>query len=491
MLHMWVIALFVAVALRDSLHAPLLEGELTHRQAVAAVLGAMLALGAGTHLIVVLCTRRLRRTGSWRAVRIAEDAIGTARWLGVAAHAFGVLALGWLDAVRDATGDIVALDEIIAIAPPVLLFAWCWWALWPMERMLREAAMMRHLDTGATIYPVPPRGAYTLVNLRQQVLVWLAPLLIILAWSESADRILTMLAHRPSSPAFLRDADTRPLLSAGADLLGALVVFLALGPLAMRYVWDTIPMPPGALRDRLAAMCAHYRVRVSRILVWRTHGTMVNGAVLGLTPAFRYVLLTDALLDSLPDIQVEAVMAHEVAHVRHRHIIWLAVIIGIALAAFAAGAQLVLARMGLGITDELPEWAALLVALASFGLAMLAFGLVSRRFEWQADAFAALHMSDSLRAPDDPFAPGVVNDQGAGAMAGALRNVARLSFVPEDRRSWRHGSIALRVRRLRALVGTPATRIPIDRTARALKIGALLLGVGLAALFALQFLAGG
>jgi STE24 endopeptidase len=489
-LHLWVIALFVAVALRDSLHGPLLDAHLSHRAGAAITLGALALVGVLTHVIIWIATRRLRARGTWRPVLVAEGAAATARWLAVAIHGAGVLALGWLDAIRDLTGDIVALDEFIALAPPLLLFAWCWWALWPMERMLRDAAVVRHLDEGATVYPTPARAAYTIVNLRQHVLVWLAPLLIILAWSESADRLLSLLAHRSASFAFLRDDDARSLAQAGADLLGAILVFVALGPLAMRYVWDTVPMPPGPLRDRLDAMCRRHRVRVSRILVWRTHGTMVNGAVLGLTPAFRYVLLTDALLDSLPDTQVEAVMAHEVAHVRHRHIVWLGVVIVTALAAVAAIGEQALGALGLGVTDELPEHLALAVALVTFALAMGVFGFVSRRFEWQADAFAAAHMSESLTTPDAVLAAPTVTSAGADAMAAALRSVARLNHVPEHRRSWRHGSIRTRLDRLASTIGLTPGRLPADRAARRLKILALLVAAALASLFALQFLAG-
>ena len=43
-------------------------------------------------------------------------------------------------------------------------------------------------------------------------------------------------------------------------------------------------------------MLADNGVRMSRILVWRTGGVMLNGAVVGFVPAARYLLLTDAVI---------------------------------------------------------------------------------------------------------------------------------------------------------------------------------------------------
>src|SRR5690606_31987071 len=73
------------------------------------------------------------------------------------------------------------------------------------------------------------------------------------------------------------------------------------------------------------------RVRFREVLLWRTFGGMVNAAVMGMLAPLRYILLSDALLEHLPAEQVEAVMAHEVAHIRKRHLVWLLVLSGSAM----------------------------------------------------------------------------------------------------------------------------------------------------------------
>lgn len=488
MLHLWVIALFAGLVLRDSLKEPLLDGWLSDPMVAAVTVGAMLLIGGATHVIVSVCGRRLVKHGTARDLYIAESALGAARWAAVAVHLFAILVLGWLDVLRRALGDIVAVDEIVAVLPALLVFAWGWWAVWPIERALRNVAIVRQLDLGGVIYPIPGRSQFVILNLRHHVLVWLTPLVLILAWTESTRWLTSVLAERGAIAA-LRDDDARALVDFGLELTGVVLVFLVLGPLAMRFVWDTVRMPPGPLRDRLLDLCRRHNVRVAEVLVWRTHGTMINGAVLGLTPAFRYVLLTDALLDSLPDEQVEAVMAHEVAHVRHRHIIWLAVVLLVTIAAVAGVAELLARSMGIVLDDaDIPAWLALSVTGASFGVAMLVFGIVSRRFEWQADAFAAAHMSESLRMLGTPEStPAGVTPDGAGAMQAALRSVADLNHMPLDRPSWRHGSIGVRLERLARLVGTPEPRFPINRTARVIKIGTLAFVCLLVGIAAVQF----
>ena len=59
-----------------------------------------------------------------------------------------------------------------------------------------------------------------------------------------------------------------------------------------------------------------------------------------------------------------------------------------------------------------------------------------------------------------------------GAMAGALGAVASINGIPRRKRSWRHGSIATRQARIRALLGVPIAATPIDRTVRHIKAAA-------------------
>ena len=51
---------------------------------------------------------------------------------------------------------------------------------------------------------------------------------------------------------------------------------------------------------------------------------MVNACVTGILPGFRYVLLSDALIESLTPLEIAAVFGHEIGHVAHRHFLYFA-----------------------------------------------------------------------------------------------------------------------------------------------------------------------
>ncbi|MBL8990714.1 MAG: M48 family metalloprotease [Phycisphaerae bacterium] len=215
------------------------------------------------------------------------------------------------------------------------------------------------------------------------------------------------------------------------------------------------------------------------MLIWRTASTMLNGAVIGLAPATRIVLLTDALLERLPLRQVEGVMAHELGHVRRRHMIWLGVAMLGSIGITAALGELALRWAGLlSVRPGEPPPPTDLLALGLSAVCLLVgvvfFGFVSRRFEWQADAFAVQALSRT--APDGDPAPGPSDREGVAtaeavdSAAAMLAAVARINHIRPEQFSWRHGSIATRIGRIEALRGLPLDRFPIDRQVRWVKI---------------------
>jgi hypothetical protein len=102
---------------------------------------------------------------------------------------------------------------------------------------------------------------------------------------------------------------------------------------------------------------------------------------------------------------------------------------------------------------------------ATLAGSLLWFGWVSRRFEWQADAFAA---GDLARAGGEAES-GRVTAEAAGRVMEALGLVAAYNGLAPTRFMWRHGSIRTRQRRLRELVGVPMAGLPIDREVARIK----------------------
>jgi STE24 endopeptidase len=214
--------------------------------------------------------------------------------------------------------------------------------------------------------------------------------------------------------------------------------------------------------------------------------------------------------------QIEAVFGHEAGHVRHRHmqhflafsfVGWLFV------AALMEGLAH-LSRNGAptgGLSLSTIEAVGIVATVLFWGIG---FGWVSRRFERQADLFGArcvtpddggcagpcsvhgdrdgsaseAHSDGSLSPPlprgDElaPLSPGTggarrgftdgrVCSTGTAIFASALDRVATLNGIPREEYSWRHSSIASRIRSLAALAGDPRTALQFDRRLRRLQTG--------------------
>jgi Zn-dependent protease with chaperone function len=285
------------------------------------------------------------------------------------------------------------------------------------------------------------------MQVRLHLLFMLVPILMIFGAAEAIDLAVAAL-----------DGTRWAALGETATVAAAAGVVL-IAPLLARLVLEVTPLGAGALRERLLAICRTHRVRVREVLVWHTHGSLVNAAVMGLAGPLRYVLLTDALLELMEGRELESVMAHEIGHVRRHHMFWLLVCLFAAALVTAIPLLWVQERL----VDAAGAWArgAAAAAVAAGAAAVLAaFGWVSRRFERQADAFAVRHLDGGAAA---------ISAGSAATLCLALGRVAALSAVPATRRSWRHGSIAARQAHLQSLVGRPPESLPIDREVRWIK----------------------
>ena len=202
---------------------------------------------------------------------------------------------------------------------------------------------------------------------------------------------------------------------AGYALL-ALVAPIWLVPLFYRLT----PLPDEALRTRLLALTRRVGVPVTDVFVvdQSRKSRTANAAVTGLGRT-RRILLFDTLLDQFPPEEIEAVLAHELAHQLHGDI---------RRGLLVQGA---LTLVTFWIADRALQWGtgwlgldgpADIAGLPLFGLILLVVGLAalpvangwSRRIEWQADRFA-------LETIPDPR-----------AFIGSMERLARLNLAERD-----------------------------------------------------------
>lgn len=433
--------------------------------AISACVGACMMMAGAAWL----AGRGLDRTGRVRWITRFSRVRVAAIVIAIAGLAHGVVVLGFDRAVRSVVGDLVLLDDLLIIAPVLVVLIAGWWSLYPLERRMREAMLMRTLATGGVVHAPPTRGAFVLSHVRHGLLLILLPVSLVIAWTDCVARL----------PAWTAGSSLHALAvrwEGGLHWLG-IALTLVLGPALLRWLWDVHPLPEGELATWMRDACKAAKIRVRGPLVWRTHGTLVNGAILGLLWPFRYLLFTDAMLERLTSAQLEAVLAHEIAHVRLRHMLWLGIASGGAILMLSVLVDVCLTLLAPRLDVANAGGVLLLASVATLACGLLVFGAISRRFEWQADAFSARWLSRQE-------ASATITMQAASTVAATLGAVADHNGIDPRAFSWRHGSIASRQRRVMALVDVPVHALPIDREALWIRVvGSLALGLGIVLLW--------
>lgn len=341
------------------------------------------------------------------------------------------------------------LDDLLVLTPVLAPLVLSWAAFYQVEKAVHARLVASGLADGRAC----GLGRYLALHVRHYLGVLLVPVLVLLAVQDAVEL---------ASPGWMAG---RHAVAVHAPLLIALFVGF---PLLLRHVWQTHPLPPGPLRERLEGASQRLGFHAREILVWNTGGLVVNAAVTGLTRHLRYVFLSDGLLERLDAEEIEAVFGHELGHVRHRH---MALRLGAMLAPLSV--WLFLVQVLPDTTRQVEEWVAEagptwnvplgLAALAAMGAYLLVvFGWYSRLLECQADLFAchALGMRDFGRPAPEVFAT-------------ALEKLASAGGADRDCSSWQHASIARRVAFLRRAAGDA-------RFVRRFQRGVGLVGIALA-----------
>lgn len=236
-------------------------------------------------------------------------------------------------------------------------------------------------------------------------------------------------------------AISHPLFLVGF-LTSLVIVLILAAPRFIQLLWPVTPLPPGELRSRLEAIGARAGVRWREILVWRT-GPLgpVNACVAGVLPGIRRIFLTEGLLGQLPNDQIEAVFAHELSHAKRRHL-WIYVgVVWVALTGLS-GLEIWSAR------NHGSTWISVGILFGAFVLLLAWIGHLSRLLEHEADLVGATLTSTHV-------------------YASTLASLLGGAGPDQDRRTWRHPSLA---RRLEAVLALPTSLTVVGRRrARALR----------------------
>jgi STE24 endopeptidase len=238
-----------------------------------------------------------------------------------------------------------------------------------------------------------------------------------------------------------------PAVRLGLLLLGW-VVLLAVAPLLAVRLMPTRPIE-APLRSRLDELLRRGGVRVRGVRVLDTRGQKVaNALVMGPVPRLRYILVTDHLLQSLEQDEVQAIVAHEMGHAKQHHLLVklgaLVALTVVPLAALALGGR----RLPAGVDPMVVVLAAPVLLLVAGLLVQGGLGLLLER---RADEYAArlAGVDPTVRALEK-----LADSNMLKRRTGALWNLAT-----------HHPGIAQRVERLRGrrVAGPDRPREPLSR----------------------------
>jgi len=102
------------------------------------------------------------------------------------------------------------------------------------------------------------------------------------------------------------------------------LLFVAIiGPAIIQKIWRCKPLENGPDRSRIEFLCKKAGLKYANILYWPAFGSrMITAGVMGLIKKFRYILVTGPLLNFLEPDEIDAVIAHEIGHIKRKHLIF-------------------------------------------------------------------------------------------------------------------------------------------------------------------------
>ncbi|WP_417910760.1 M48 family metalloprotease [Candidatus Electronema sp. PJ] len=267
------------------------------------------------------------------------------------------------------------------------------------------------------------------------------------------------------------------LASAWGEVLFFLLslFFLALlFPPLISKLWNCTPLEPGPQQEMIETFCRSQHFS-AQILSWPLlEGRALTAAVMGITPKFRYILLTPALLAALDQEELESVLAHEIGHVKNGHLLlYLVLLFGFSLLAEALTKPLLALLLGSSWFWQLLLWSEMSAERLReylFGAAMLTlfllyfrflFGWFIRNFERQADVHA-------FRAQGSSW-----------PLFRAFDKIASLTGIKREQKNWHHFGIGERMDFLARCASDPHLAEQHDQKVRRCLL-AYFLGIGLA-----------
>jgi STE24 endopeptidase len=164
------------------------------------------------------------------------------------------------------------------------------------------------------------------------------------------------------------------------------------------------PLDDSPLKEKIYEFAEKVGYEISKISVIDAskRSTKLNAYFSGFGKVKRIVLY-DTLIEKMSEEEIVAVLAHEIGHNKHKHIIFNLVQMILMLSVYILGIMLFLDNAVFSLAfgfNEISYGFNLIMYMISLSIVTLILNLplsyISRKFEYQADAYAALNYSDEV-----------------------------------------------------------------------------------------------
>ena len=220
-----------------------------------------------------------------------------------------------------------------------------------------------------------------------------------------------------------------------------LVVVAVIGPTMIQKFWRCKPLKSGEHRKRIESLCQKAGLAYADILYWPIFGgKMITAGVMGLIQKFRYILVTPSLLQLLEPEEIDAVIAHEIGHVKKKHLVfYLLFFVGYMLLSYVTFDMILFGiiyaepvyrfinKTGFNQTTIFSALFSLVIIIVFLIYFRFIFGFYMRNFERQADIYVYT-LFDSAKP-----------------LISTLEKIVTTSGQSADRPNWHHFSIRERI----------------------------------------------
>jgi Zn-dependent protease with chaperone function len=218
-----------------------------------------------------------------------------------------------------------------------------------------------------------------------------------------------------------------------------------IGPALVQKFWRCRPLEDGYHRSRIESLCQRAGLTYANILYWPIFGgKMITAGVMGLIRKFRYILVTPSLLHLLRPEELDAVIAHEIGHIKKKHLLfYLVFFVGYMFLSYVIFDIMIFAviytkpvfwfisKTGWSQTTVVSGISSIVIICVFLIYFRFIFGFFMRNFERQADTYVYA-LFDSAKP-----------------LITTLEKIAAISGQSADKPNWHHFSIGQRIDYLR------------------------------------------